>query len=210
MKLTKYEQSGFVLTTDIGVRVAFDIGSGTSTETAASLNVDAHFITHLHPDHMSVDNASLLSCLTVCPPDAAESLAPKVAKLIPISPNTSFGLGDITITSVSVNHGPISRTIFNFGYVIRTNTRSIFFMGDMKVDSITPYTFDTVLIPIGGNKVFTPAEAASYLSRLGFAGTVIPIHTDLAAQDGATQEFIDLLGNGFRLLPISLAETIDL
>ena len=61
MKLTKYEQSGFVLETDAGFRLAFDIGAYTPVEKLEGVAVDAMLVSHLHGDHFSPEQIKALS-----------------------------------------------------------------------------------------------------------------------------------------------------
>jgi len=53
MKLTKFEQSGFILETEKGFRLAFDIGNKTPVEKLAGISVDAMLVSHIHGDHFS-------------------------------------------------------------------------------------------------------------------------------------------------------------
>ena len=55
MKLTKFEQSGFVLETDTGFKLAIDIGNKTSLEKLEHVSCDAVLVSHVHGDHFSIE-----------------------------------------------------------------------------------------------------------------------------------------------------------
>jgi len=61
MKLTKYEQSGFILETEKGFRLAFDIGNKTPTQRLEGITVDAMLVSHIHGDHFSLEQIKKLS-----------------------------------------------------------------------------------------------------------------------------------------------------
>ena len=61
MKLTKFEQSGFIFETSSGFKLALDIGSYTPVEKLSGISPDAMIISHLHGDHLSVPQIKTLS-----------------------------------------------------------------------------------------------------------------------------------------------------
>jgi len=61
MKLTKFEQSGFILETEKGFRLAFDIGNKTPIEKLNGVTVDAMLVSHIHGDHFSLEQIKKLT-----------------------------------------------------------------------------------------------------------------------------------------------------
>ncbi len=61
MKLTKFEQSGFILETSKGFRLAFDIGNKTPVEKLRGITVDAMLVSHIHGDHFSLEQNKALA-----------------------------------------------------------------------------------------------------------------------------------------------------
>ena len=61
MKLTQFEQSGFVIETESGFRLAGDIGHYTLVEKIGSVAPDAMLVSHIHPDHFSLEQIKVLA-----------------------------------------------------------------------------------------------------------------------------------------------------
>src|SRR3989344_5666264 len=61
MKITKFEQSGVIIESDKGFRLAIDIGSYTSVEKLEGITADAMIVSHLHQDHFSLEQIKKLS-----------------------------------------------------------------------------------------------------------------------------------------------------
>lgn len=55
MRLTKLQQSGFIIETDSGYKLALDIGSYSPIDTLNGITVDAMLVSHIHGDHFSVE-----------------------------------------------------------------------------------------------------------------------------------------------------------
>ena len=61
MKLTKFEQSGFILQTDKSYKLAIDIGSYSPVEKLSGISPDAMLVSHIHGDHFSIEQIKKLS-----------------------------------------------------------------------------------------------------------------------------------------------------
>ena len=61
MKIIKFEQSGVIFETQKGSRLAIDIGSYTPVEKLEGARVDAMIVSHIHPDHFSLEQIKKLS-----------------------------------------------------------------------------------------------------------------------------------------------------
>ncbi|MDO8183779.1 MAG: MBL fold metallo-hydrolase [bacterium] len=61
MKLIKFEQSGFILETTNGYKLAIDIGSYTPVEKLEDTTVDAMLVSHIHGDHFSIEQIKKLA-----------------------------------------------------------------------------------------------------------------------------------------------------
>ncbi|MDL9944553.1 MBL fold metallo-hydrolase [Gordonia sp. ABSL11-1] len=208
MKLTRLHQAGFIIESPIGARIGFDFGSGSNLDDISRLKPDIVFVSHQHPDHFDRDLIDGLAVPVVGPKSLVKQLA--FARHYGLGPCDSFSFADVIVTAIQVNHGPISASIEHFGYLLKILNRTIFFMADSKRFVKPPVAFDTVLIPVGGNKVFTPQEAADYLSSISFAGTIIPIHTEIAAIEGSRSEFIELVGNGQMVFDLQPGQSADI
>ena len=61
MKLTKLEQSGFIIEAENGFRLAIDIGNKTPISNLENIKVDAMIVSHVHGDHFSLEQIEKLS-----------------------------------------------------------------------------------------------------------------------------------------------------
>ena len=61
MKLTKHEQSGFMIETENGHTIALDIGAYTPLEKLNGITVDSMIVSHIHGDHFSLDQIKMLA-----------------------------------------------------------------------------------------------------------------------------------------------------
>ena len=61
MTITKFEQSGFVLETESGYKLAIDIGCYTPVDKLDDISPDAMLVSHIHADHFSIEQIKKLS-----------------------------------------------------------------------------------------------------------------------------------------------------
>jgi len=115
MNLTKFEQSGFILETKKGFRLAFDIGNKTPIDKLDTVKpVDAFLVSHIHGDHFYLENIKKLSpknlylsheCLEVI---GEENLS---AKITEVKNNDSFLIDEIGSIKEAENY---LKTKYNF------------------------------------------------------------------------------------------------
>lgn len=184
MKLTKFEQSGFILETNSGYKLAIDIGSYTPLDKIENLKVDAMLVSHLHSDHFSIEQIKALSpdkiylnqeCIDLLGDEniSSEIIKAKVGDVVEIE--------NIKVDFFDVDHGPNVkiRPKENFGFLIEIDGEKIYFAGDMFYESgidISGLEVDYALIPVGGFYTFDPQEALKFTKRFKGIGKIIPMH----------------------------------
>lgn len=186
MKLTKFEQSGFILETNNGFRLALDIGNKTPVEKLQGITVDAMLVSHIHGDHFSIEQIKALSpkklylnqeCIDAL---AEENFAPEVVK---VKVGDVITIEDITVEFFNVDHGPnvTSPVIENFGFLIKTDDQIIYFAGDIFYESgidVSSLGADFALLPVGTFYTFGPQEAIEFAKKFKSIGKIIPMHYD--------------------------------
>ena len=203
MKLTKLEQSGFIFETEKGFRLALDIGSRTPVSKLEGVFVDAMIISHLHGDHLSIDQIRKLSpkdlyisgeCRNALGVEESSSV------ITEIKSNTEIQVDDFKINIFNVDHGPnVSAPLKeNFGFLITVQGQKIYFAGDMFYGSgidVTNLEVDIVLLPVGTFYTFGPEEAFAFSKTFKKIGKIIPMHDRGNLEK--TDEFIKLSEKDF-------------
>jgi L-ascorbate metabolism protein UlaG (beta-lactamase superfamily) len=201
MKLTKFEQSGFILETDNGFRLAFDIGNKTPLEKLNGVTVDGMLISHIHADHFSIEHIEKIApkqlllnaeCLGAMINNGKVLNFPAYGQ---IEAGDVITVGDeIKVTYFSVDHGPnTSGPVENLGFLIEVNNKTIYFAGDMFYPSgidVTNLEVDTLLIPVGTFYTFGPEEAIAFAKSFKKVGKIIPMHYEKEPQ--TRKQFIEL------------------
>ncbi|MEK7091707.1 MAG: MBL fold metallo-hydrolase, partial [Patescibacteria group bacterium] len=109
MKLTKLEQSGFIIETNSGYKLAIDIGSYTPLEKLAGISVDAILVSHIHPDHFSLNQIKALApkrlylnreCIEALGEETLDS------EIIDVKVGDKIEINGIKVTFFDVDHGP--------------------------------------------------------------------------------------------------------
>ena len=187
MRLTQFEQSGFILETDAGFRLAFDIGNKTPVEKLQNVTADAMLISHIHGDHFSIDQIKKLSpkklylnaeCIETL---GEESLATEIVK---VKVGDEIMVDSIQVQFFNVDHGPnVSAPLKeNFGFLITADSKTIYFAGDMFNESgidVTNLEIDIVLIPVGTFYTFGPQEACTFARKFKKIGELVPMHYEI-------------------------------
>jgi L-ascorbate metabolism protein UlaG (beta-lactamase superfamily) len=198
MKLTQFEQSGFVLETDAGFKLALDIGSYTPVEKLSSIAPDAMIVSHLHGDHLSVPQITALApqklylnqeCIEVL---GEETLA---AEIIQVKADEEVEIGGIKVRAFNVDHGPNIKVVpkENFGFLFELDGQKVYFAGDMFFPSgldVSNLEVDIALIPVGTFYTFGPQEALDFVKQFKKIGQVIPMHYHKTPE--TREEFIKL------------------
>lgn len=199
MNITKFEQSGFIIESNSGFKLAIDIGNKTSEEKLKGLNVDAFLVSHLHGDHFSLPQIQMLRPKTIYLSAECEAQINNehLNKFIIKSGDNFSIVGEFAVQVFSVDHGPNITTVpkENFGFLIKVDDQVIYFAGDMFYESgidVKDLEVDYALIPVGGFYTFAPQEAVSFLRKFKSVKNVIPMHYDKEPQ---TKDEFHLLWN---------------
>jgi L-ascorbate metabolism protein UlaG (beta-lactamase superfamily) len=200
MKLTQLEQSGFIIETTSGFKLAGDIGSYTPAEKLAGIKPDAMLVSHIHGDHFSVEQIKALSpkklylnreCIEAL---GEESLA---SEIVEVKVGDKIDIDGIKVEFFDVDHGPNVkvRPRENFGFLIEADGEKIYFAGDMFYPSgldVSNLEVDIALIPVGTFYTFGPAEAAAFVKQFKHIGQILPMHYEKTPKTRG--EFIKLVG----------------
>lgn len=205
MKLTKYEQSGFVLETGSGFRLAFDIGAYTPVEKLKGVSVEAMLVSHLHGDHFSPEQITALNprklylnqeCIDLWKGDGSNIEIEKV-KI-----GDKIKIGDVDVELFDVDHGPNTkvRPKENFGFLIKADSQTVYFAGDMFFESgidVTGLEVDYALLPVGTFYTFGPQEAFDFAKKFKKIGKIIPMHYEKTPE--MRDRFIELAREKFEI-----------
>ena len=181
MKLKKYEQSGFILETNSGFTIAWDIGSYTPTE-SIKIYVDAFIVSHKHGDHFSINNIKSFSLKELYVNKECKALITEelTSEIKTIAAFDTIEIGPAKVRYFTVNHGPnISAPVENLGFLIEVDNQKIYFCGDMfyePKENISELEIDYLLLPVGTHYTFGPNEALSFAKKFKRVGTIIPMH----------------------------------
>ncbi len=199
MRLTKFEQSGFVLETSKGFLLAFDIGNKTPVEKLRGVTVDAMLVSHIHGDHFSLEQIKALSpkklylnqeCIETL---GEENLATDITR---VKVGDTVAIEDITVQFFNVDHGPnVSAPLQeNFGFLITAEDQTIYFAGDMFYESgidVSNLEVDVALLPVGTFYTFGPQEAFEFTKKFKKIAKVIPMHYEKTPE--TREQFINLV-----------------
>jgi L-ascorbate metabolism protein UlaG (beta-lactamase superfamily) len=199
MKITKFEQSGFILESTSCFKLAIDIGAFTPVEKLSGLKPDAMLVSHIHGDHFSVPQIKALSPGKIYLNDeCVEALGEEqlTSEIHEVKVGDSINTKDFKVTFFDVDHGPNvqMRPKENFGFLIEIDGKTVYFAGDMFYPSgldVSKLEVDYALIPIGGFYTFGPKEAAGFVKQFKKIGEVIPMHYEKTPE--TKDEFLKLL-----------------
>ncbi len=209
MKITKFEQSGFILEAKDGFTLALDIGNKTPVERLAGLSVDAMVVSHIHGDHFYLESIKALSPKTLyLNTECADALSEEslVSEIVRVKVGDVQKIGNFVVHFFNVDHGPhLSVPLAeNFGLLIEGDDEKIYFCGDMCVPSGMPVddlSVDYILLPVGGYYTFDPQEAFDFAKQFKKIQTIIPMHfeknnfVDPIRRD----EFVEIAKNNFMI-----------
>jgi L-ascorbate metabolism protein UlaG (beta-lactamase superfamily) len=184
MKLTKFEQSGFLLETSSDFRLAFDIGNKTLLQKLDGLEgLDAFIVSHIHGDHFSPEQINRLSPKKLflnsecAESEVGKEIKPKVTL---VKVGDEIEIGGIKVKFFEVDHGPnVNHPKENMGFLIVVEGQTIYFAGDMFNPSGIPVgdlEVDIALIPVGTYYTFGPKEAYHFAKTFKKIGKIIPMH----------------------------------
>jgi len=184
MKLIKFEQSGFILETEKGFRLAFDIGNKTPIEKLNGVTVDAMLVSHIHGDHFSLEQIKKLSPKKLyLNAECIETLGEETlsSEIVLTKISDEMMIDTIKVQFFHVDHGPnVSAPLKeNFGFLITADNQTVYFAGDMFYESgidVTNLEVDIALIPVGTFYTFGPKEALEFVKKFKRTNKVIPMH----------------------------------
>ena len=184
MKITKLEQSGVIIETNKRFRLAIDVGKYTPIEKLEGTRVDAMFVTHIHPDHFSLEQIKKLSPEKLyVGSECKEALLGEMLpfEIVEIKADSRIKVGDIVIDVFNVDHGPnVSAPVReNFGFLITSDDQKIYFAGEMFYESgieVKDLEVDYAFFPIGMFYTFGPEEAFNFAKKFKKIGKVIAMH----------------------------------
>lgn len=204
MKLTKFEQSGFILETDNGHKLAIDIGSYTPIEKLGGISPDAMIISHIHGDHFSVEQIKKLSPKKIyLNEECIEALGEETisSEIIQVKVGDQIDIEGVKVQFFDVDHGPNVkvRPKENFGFLIEVDGKKIYFGGDIFYPSgidVSTLEVDIALIPVGTFYTFGPQEALDFVKKFKRVGKVTPMHYEKTPE--TREEFVKLaVAEGF-------------
>jgi L-ascorbate metabolism protein UlaG (beta-lactamase superfamily) len=224
MTITKFEQSGLIIESSTGFRMAVDVGSITPIEKLDGVKpVDLFVVSHIHGDHFTPSHIAKLSpktiilseeCYQVFNPkdlnhptvsitDEMSNTTPRIdANFVIAKGGFVYETDDVKITFFDVDHGPNATVkVENFGFTIEIDGQKIYFAGDMYNPSgmdVTNSEFDYVFLPVGGFYTFGPAEALSFAKQFKKIENLAPMHYHIRME--ALPEFIELAKNDFNVV----------
>ncbi len=184
MKITKFEQSGFIIESDNGFKLAVDIGNKTPLEKLESVSCDAMVISHIHGDHFSLEQIKTLAPKKLyLNNECRETLGEENLsfEIIEVKVGDILNINGFEVSFFNVDHGPnVSAPLAeNFGLLIRVDGKNIYFAGDMYNPSgidVTELEVDYALLPVGSHYTFGPQEALDFAKKFKKIGTIIPMH----------------------------------
>ena len=198
MKITKFEQSGFIIETDNKYKLAIDIGAYTSLEKLDNVSVDAMLVSHIHGDHFSIDHIKKLApkklylnkeCIELL---GTEKL---ISEIIEVKVDNTINIDGIKISFFDVDHGPNTkiRPKENFGFLIEIDSKKIYFAGDMFYQSgidVSSLEVDNAFIPVGTFYTFGPKEGIAFAKQFKKIRKITPMHYEKTPE--TKEEFIKL------------------
>jgi len=199
MKITQFEQSGFVVETESGFRLVGDIGHYMPLENLGAVAPDAMLVSHIHADHFSLERIKALAPKKIyLNKECIELLGEEklVSEIVEVKVGDVIDIEGIKVQFFDVDHGPNVkvRPKENFGFLIECDGEKIYFAGDMFYPSgidVSNLEVDVAMIPVGDFYTFGPAEATSFVKQFKKIGTVLPMHYHKTPE--TREEFLKLL-----------------
>ena len=197
MQIVMHHQSAFVVRSEGGIVIAVDFGQEVPADAVAAYKPAATFVSHQHPDHFHVPHVLALGAPVYAPADVIAQLNVQSNGLTTIKAGSVVNINDVSVSVFDVDHGPnLSATIDNLGFVFTSRGRRLLFLGDMGAPSEVPQgPWNLVLVPVGGSKVFSPKEAADYVSKVAHNGVTVPVHYHGRADRTSGEKFRTLAGS---------------
>lgn len=205
MKITKFEQSGFVIEAQNGYKLALDIGSYTPLEKLSELNIDSMLVSHIHGDHFSPGHIKTVNPKKLyINSECYEALSEEslTSEIVITKSNTTINIEGIGVMIFEVDHGPNVkiRPKENFGFLIEVDGIKIYFGGDIFYPSgmdVSDLVVDYALLPVGTFYTFGPEEALNFARKFKKIGRIISMHYEKEPQ--TREQFIELANIEFKV-----------
>lgn len=201
MKLTKFEQSGFIIESEKGFRLGLDIGSMTPVEKLEGVKVDAMISSHIHRDHFCLDQIKKLAPKKLyINSECIETLGEEVlsSEIVTTKTDSEIEIGDIKVQIFSIDHGPNVSLKENFGFLFTVDNQKIYFPGDIFYPSgmdVTKLEVDYAMLPIGTFYTFGPEEAFAFAKTFKKIGKLVSMHD--RQTPGLRERFLKLAKDDF-------------
>jgi L-ascorbate metabolism protein UlaG (beta-lactamase superfamily) len=185
MKITRFEQSGFIFETEKGFRFGFDIAVRTPIEKLEGVApLDAFWVSHIHPDHLSVPHIQRLAPKKLylnseCIEAIGESEI--VSEVVTVRSGDTLQIDDFHMQIFDVDHGPNVREPVkeNHAFLMEIDGEKVYFAGDMFYESgidVSNLEVDLALLPVGTFYTFGPEEALAFAKKFKQIGKVVSMH----------------------------------
>ncbi|MAZ30113.1 hypothetical protein CL655_02395 [bacterium] len=205
MEIAQFEQSGFIITSNVGETLAVDIGALTPAERLADVTVDAMLVSHIHADHCSAEHVTALAPATVYTgAECAVALHATGLTIEELKAGDTVETNGFTVTPFEVDHGPNAPQVpaQNFGFLIVVDDTTIYFAGDMYTASGMPVgelDVDIAMLPVGGHFTFNAEAAHAFAQQFKSIGTIYPMHYEAVGpiDTAGKEKFIALAANTF-------------
>jgi len=207
MTITTYEQSGLIITSDNGHKLAIDIGALTPLEKLNDVTVDSMLVSHIHADHCSAERVQTLAPdMIYTGAQCSSALAEINLPITEIEEGNSFTAADFIVTPFEVDHGPNAPVVpaQNFGFLIEVDEKKIYFAGDMYIPSgisVTDLSVDVALLPVGGHFTFDAQAALAFANQFKQISTIYPMHYEAVGpiDTTAANVFAQLAADSFTI-----------
>lgn len=148
---------------------------------------DIIFVTHLHYDHLSQNDISLIlkkETTVVATPDSLKTLNITQIKF-PVEPNKSYEINGFKFDTIPAYNVKPERLKFHpkennwVGYIFSLDNKKIYHAGDTdftaEMKSLKNLNLDVAMLPMGGTYTMDVAEAIEAANAIG-AKKTIPMH----------------------------------
>lgn len=164
-----------------------------AVEIGSSEKADYIFVTHAHPDHLSLETIEQISkpgTIFICPEGVSKILSKKTHRIKEVKPGDSIDLGDLQCESVDayntknvflwIKAHPRSKQNVGFILTLENNTR-IYHTGDTDYipEMKNIKNIDIAMVPIGGDNLTMNIEEAAKMVNEIKPDLVIPMHYEL-------------------------------
>ena len=149
---------------------------------------DLIFITHAHPDHLSLGDIDFLlkeDTIVIATPDSLATLNIPDEQKFPVSPETFYTVKGLSFETVPAYNTNKDRQSFHpksnswVGYILNVNNQKIYHAGDTdfipEMEKLAAKNLDVAMLPMGGHYTMGVDEAIDAANAIK-AKITIPMH----------------------------------